>query len=457
MPSRRNRRAGSRQPAKKVEFSVDIPMIGKGTYRSDKKGSKRSVQAPAARSTVRKQKAQRVLSKRNSEIVSGAGVLCEVRGSTDFATNQEIYAINPGLDAIFPWLSTQARGFSKYRIRRLAFHFRTSAPTSLAGNITLFGDANVTSPLPSSLTQAVSYQDAVTGPLWGNHSLSIPVKGIELYLRSGTVPDGQDPKTYDSYQFSWLVTGYIPSEVPISLGYIEMEYEVELIDRRVEIQTACECISYSTDTDLAHTVWQTLNADRLMGTQTFSLTTAGTGRYIGFPAGRWMMQIVQYCEAGSVDVASAPSFAPVGPDSFDSAGILNGDTAFDNEPQTFGLRTFAAPTVGGSFVPGVTNAMYLFEVQTSAGSFSTSTAGWFELSETQFALFATNTTITVTYMGANIDAPLTGTSPSPLSVTKRVPPHLAHLPRQRQYAASSSGTGRAEVTPHATGRPRSSA
>lgn len=442
MSSRRSNKAGTRKPARKVEFSVDIPMIGKGTYRSSKASTKsKAVQAPVARSTVRRQKAQTVSSKRHSEVVSGTGVLCEVMLPASGVSNQEIYAINPGLDAIFPWLSTQARGFSKYKIRRLRFAFRTSAPTTLAGNITLFGDANVTSPLPSSLTAAASYEDAVTGPLWGNHELNIPVKYVELYLRHGVVPDGQDPKTYDSYQFSWLVSGVFPTESPRSVGYIEMFYEVELIDRRTLIQTMCECISFDCTTSLQTPFWQAAQAPRLMGTQTFSLTTASSdgpdSHYIGFPAGRWMLQCVMWCENGSSNAqAGITRFIPQA--SLDAASTFP-STLFDNEPGSFGLQWMNGPTVGGSFVPGAMNYMMLFEVQSSAGSFESSPAGWFEIqNDLQFALFDYNVTLTVTYMGANVSEPLELVTAGPLAKPNRIPPHLAHIPRKRVSRADSS-------------------
>lgn len=280
MPGKRSRhpRKPSAKAAHKTSIIVDIPMIGKGSYTSDKrkKSGLTTVRAPVAQSTRRQQRSQQVTTNRHSETIEGHGILCQVNLNEN-STVQQIYAINPGLQAIFPWISEQAKGFSKYKIRRLRFSYRASCSTTTSGNLTLFGDPNVTSLLPNSLTQAVSYEDAVTGPLWANSSLDIPCKGEVLYLRSGQVPPGQDVKTYDGYQFSWLVTGApVGSDVIQQVGYIEVEYLIELIDRRTQITTTCECLS-NTITASQSNIFECLNQDPLMGTPTYALYANESG------------------------------------------------------------------------------------------------------------------------------------------------------------------------------------
>jgi hypothetical protein len=119
----------------------------------------------------------------------------------------------------------------------------------------------------------------------------------------------------------------------------------------------------------------------------------------------------------------------------DTADVVTGfpgDDTFTNTPGSFGLGYYA-----GSSTAHVYNTMVLFQVNNSAGDFLNAPAGWFLVSEGYFSTTrAVNTTLSVTYMGAVVAAPVDTLAPSPI-VLSRMPAHLAHLPTRAAQSKSS--------------------
>lgn len=267
-------------------------MLGKANLKT----GVRSVTAPVAKGSIRSQKTS-VRTLAHGEVLTGRGVLTRITADPSLGIDQgSAFSINPGLPGLFPWVSTQAQGFSKYRFRYLRFTYVTQIATTVAGITCLFGDVNCTAVLPSNFTDAVSYEGALSGSVWTSFTLNAPVNGKDFYLRSGPVPVGQDPKTYDCYQFAWLISGYSGDPNP---GYIEVSYEIELLDRRIPTTMPCEAVSLNlspADSVLPNWGFQLLNQETFLGTGTYQLTQdESTGKYaIGLTSGRWMFVETYY-------------------------------------------------------------------------------------------------------------------------------------------------------------------
>ena len=61
-----------------------------------------------------------------------------VNGSINFSVTK--YPCNPGLAAVFPWLSQIAQRWDQYRFHKLVFHYLTRASTATVGSVILAPD-----------------------------------------------------------------------------------------------------------------------------------------------------------------------------------------------------------------------------------------------------------------------------------------------------------------------------
>jgi hypothetical protein len=125
----------------------------------------------------------------------------------------------------FPWLSTLARRFEKYRFKSVTFHYCPLVPTTATGYVLLAYDGDAGDNFPASRFEAENLGVTARVSPWDATSLSIPANYLNrtLFVRGGDVPSGQDIKTFDCgtlYVFSTSST--YPS------GDLYVDYEVEL-------------------------------------------------------------------------------------------------------------------------------------------------------------------------------------------------------------------------------------
>jgi len=153
-------------------------------------------------------------------------LLSAVAGTTTFTANA--FSVNPGIAATFPWLSTQAVGWEKYRFTRLAFCYYTRAPTSTQGSILLAPDYDAADAAPATETIAASYNGAVEDAVWKDTCCELDPKLFrELFIRTTTLAANLDIKTYDTATF-FMCTTDATAASPI--GKLWVEYDVELIN-----------------------------------------------------------------------------------------------------------------------------------------------------------------------------------------------------------------------------------
>jgi hypothetical protein len=167
---------------------------------------------------------------KQTNIICHREYLGDVLGTAGF--NNTLYPLNPGIATTFPWLSTIAQNYQQYKFHGIIFEFRPL--------ITDF----VTNGAPGVVVMATNYNaDASaynTKQEMENSEYAVSVKptrelmhGIEcattqttipqLYVRTGSVPVGQDLRLYDlgSFQFATQVN-------PIqNLGELWVSYCIE--------------------------------------------------------------------------------------------------------------------------------------------------------------------------------------------------------------------------------------
>jgi len=166
--------------------------------------------------------------KRKSFIVAHRELLASVTGSTNFTINQQI-AIQPGLSASFPWLSTQAIGYEQYRFRKLRFCYYTRTGSNVPGSCMLIVDYDAADAAPANEQVASAYRDSEEVAPWvPEFCLDADIKalhpdGNRKFIRTGTLAANLDVKTYDCGNF-YVAT---VDGTAVNWGKLWVEYEIE--------------------------------------------------------------------------------------------------------------------------------------------------------------------------------------------------------------------------------------
>nr|UUW21075.1 MAG: coat protein [Guiyang tombus-like virus 2] len=139
------------------------------------------------------------------------------------------YDINPGLVATFPWLSTIARQFDKYKVKKLVFRYKNVKGTAASGNITMAADYDVIDAAPTTAGQITQMTDYVDGAPWTQFSLSTKSWAAgPLFVREGPLV-GVDMRNHDACKVYVACEGCADTSLH---GYVEVEYEIELFAKQ---------------------------------------------------------------------------------------------------------------------------------------------------------------------------------------------------------------------------------
>lgn len=155
--------------------------------------------------------------------------------TTAGAFKADSYVINPADSVTFPWLSSIAKLFDKYKFHKLRFFFVNNSPTSIAGNVTMAVDFDTLDSTPANGTQMTNLAKFSTFAPWKQEELSIPVNrpGNNSWLftldNQGTISSNMDLKTYNLGNFLISTEGI--STTSYLVGYLCVEYDVELLDK----------------------------------------------------------------------------------------------------------------------------------------------------------------------------------------------------------------------------------
>jgi hypothetical protein len=209
------------------------PAKAKSSLKAIDGGSTSVIGAPVSLgSTLRMTSAQRLIKSTgrggqrvvHKELIDGAVVI----NSAYSAAAVTRYAINPGMSDIFPWLSTIAKQYEKYKVHRLRFIYVPYVASSTAGTAMMMVDYNVQDPVPTTETQFMDHPRSTTCSIWEPLAYSCSVRDIhssskELYIRSTNVAG--DLKTFDAGRFFFLINNGSGS----TCGKLYVEYDIELL------------------------------------------------------------------------------------------------------------------------------------------------------------------------------------------------------------------------------------
>lgn len=140
------------------------------------------------------------------------------------------YAVNPGLNVSFPWLSNMANNYESYKFKKLEYQYKPICATSTPGKVILAIDFDAADAAPSSKLVMNSYEGAVSCSPWDlitykATNANLNKFGVQRFVRVGIVPTGTDIKTYDIGNI--LVGTSNTPATSTTLGELYVTYEVE--------------------------------------------------------------------------------------------------------------------------------------------------------------------------------------------------------------------------------------
>lgn len=202
---------------------------GKSRRRSSSVDRIERFAAPVSYGVVEHIAGPKIARSKNGDIrVAHREYLGEVTGQTAFTSVQ--YRVQPGSSRTFPWLSSTARRFEKYRINNLRFCYETDCSTATAGTVMLIPDFDSTDNAPVTKSQALQYRSSARGAAWTKFTSDFKKEDLQAlpqyYITGNAPPSGTDVKLYQVANMFLCVAGMAGAAV---VGELWVEYDISLI------------------------------------------------------------------------------------------------------------------------------------------------------------------------------------------------------------------------------------
>jgi len=160
----------------------------------------------------------------------------ELIGSVIGTTNYSVvagntFSINPGLPGTFPWLSTQALGWEKYKFNYLRLCYYTRTGSNTPGSVILTPDYDAADAAPVNEQIASAYHGTQEDVAWKDNCMIFDQKILnsDRFIRTGGLVANQDIKTYD---IANLFVGTLDGTA-VNWGKLWIEYDVTLINQQL--------------------------------------------------------------------------------------------------------------------------------------------------------------------------------------------------------------------------------
>lgn len=192
----------------------------------NKKSKGKTKSAPVAKVTKMVNSNPETKESRDGRRIRNREFIGNVTIDTTFAAFK--YAINPGILATFPWLSTQATGWEQYHFYKLKFTYVTRSPTSVIGSVIMAMDYDPLDTPPLSEAAVTAYKGAVESSCWTDLELSanqwdMYATGPRKFVRDGSIAGSL--KNYDSGNLFVCTTGGAAAS---TIGKLWVEYDIGL-------------------------------------------------------------------------------------------------------------------------------------------------------------------------------------------------------------------------------------
>lgn len=146
--------------------------------------------------------------------------------------NVDAMEINPGDALSFPWLSSAARGFERYRFTKLVLRAQPRMPTDTRGAVVLAYNPDVTAPDPATADELLDLT-SVESSMWEDATISVPKKVLQGWrlVRERVMPG--DPSQYQPVKLFIATFGAEAATDGLEAGSVWLDYTVELSGTRI--------------------------------------------------------------------------------------------------------------------------------------------------------------------------------------------------------------------------------
>ncbi len=168
----------------------------------------------------------KLVTNNNNVVVTHSEMIGIIRSSgTSLGYFADNFVVNPGNFATFPWLSSFASNFDKYKMRKLEFEFVSNQPTSIAGKVGIGFDFDSTDPLPADRSEFFSLTLHSECSAWDRIALKVPCDNVTRFVNSHTKTDS---KLIDVGQFIVFADQIVAATS--FLGDVIVHYTCELLE-----------------------------------------------------------------------------------------------------------------------------------------------------------------------------------------------------------------------------------
>lgn len=148
------------------------------------------------------------------------------------------FSLNPGVDVTFPWLSGVAPSFEKYVFHALSFEYVPQAAATSSGAVAICPDYDAADDNSALVKrQLLQFEDTVSTTLWTPVTMTCTKRNLRglRYIRSNTLPENLDIKTYDVGNVTVLANSSLDEGKII--GELFVHYDIQLLipQRSVEL------------------------------------------------------------------------------------------------------------------------------------------------------------------------------------------------------------------------------
>jgi len=142
------------------------------------------------------------------------------------------FRVNPADPFTFPWLSTMANSYEKYRIMGMTFHYIPNSSSATPGSVWMYPDYDVQRPPMLNALQYLNTFDAVEGSVWTKKTM--PIRATQFaQTQKGTYLIRSPYETYTDYLLYDPVNVYLGTSASGDgtnmIGKLYVEYDVELL------------------------------------------------------------------------------------------------------------------------------------------------------------------------------------------------------------------------------------
>lgn len=187
--------------------------------------STKVVSAPVARAMRMSNPSARIRTAGKTTTITHCEYLGRISSNAGTGLQYLSRTVNPSSLQTFPWLSTIAAGYEKYKFTRVALRYTSSCPTSTSGKVILAYDYDSSDALPPDVASIYNSEGHLSLAPWDSALMEFPTDSIPRFISDNST---SDPKLVDLGKLLVCNYGQLPSD-PATIGEVFVEYTVLLM------------------------------------------------------------------------------------------------------------------------------------------------------------------------------------------------------------------------------------